>query len=208
MSSADVNNRYMAPAVNLNDNRAMHPAYPRHQAYQQHFYNRQRPAMQRPMPPAYIQEMQEQHKKRMAAQRERMQQMRSQRQNYSARECGPQNQARNHSRRPDRPMRSNDYRGYRRPQPPAIFQNRMNVPQRSANQASAYSAYRGYPARSPRNQYQAQVNNQQAQQMDDDALAIITETPPLVPGIVGLRDIEAVEAVFKSANSNSTRIQI
>ena len=41
--------------------------------------------------------------------------------------------------------------------------------------------------------------NQQARQMDDDALAIINRTKPLVPGEEGLLDIRVVEAIFKSA---------
>jgi len=65
----------MAPQANQYDNRYMHPAYQRHQAYQQNFYN-QRPVMQRPTPPAYMQQMREQHDQRMAEQRERMQQQR------------------------------------------------------------------------------------------------------------------------------------
>lgn len=41
--------------------------------------------------------------------------------------------------------------------------------------------------------------NQQATQMDHDALAIINETAPLVPGEEGLADIRVVEAIFRSA---------
>ena len=48
--------------------------------------------------------------------------------------------------------------------------------------------------------------NQQAKQMDDDALAIIQNQSPLVPGEEGLRDIEIVESIFKSAQSGGTRI--
>lgn len=43
------------------------------------------------------------------------------------------------------------------------------------------------------------IPNQQARQMDDDALAIIRDKPLLVPGEEGLRDIRVVEAVYKSA---------
>lgn len=43
------------------------------------------------------------------------------------------------------------------------------------------------------------VANQQAQQMDDDALAIINNTPVLVPGEEGLKDIRAIEAISKAA---------
>ena len=41
--------------------------------------------------------------------------------------------------------------------------------------------------------------NQQAKQMDNDALAIINDQPVLVPGEEGRRDIKVVEAVYRSA---------
>lgn len=43
------------------------------------------------------------------------------------------------------------------------------------------------------------IPNQQARQMDDDALAILNNTPLLVPGEEGLRDIKVVEAIHLSA---------
>ena len=49
------------------------------------------------------------------------------------------------------------------------------------------------------NQY---INSQQAKQMDDDALAIIDNTPVIVPGEQGLKDIRIVEAIYKSAKEN------
>jgi glucose-fructose oxidoreductase len=42
------------------------------------------------------------------------------------------------------------------------------------------------------------IPNQQAKQMDDDALAIIKKTKPLVPGEEGLKDIRIVEAIYRS----------
>jgi glucose-fructose oxidoreductase len=45
----------------------------------------------------------------------------------------------------------------------------------------------------------ASIPNQQAKQMDDDALAIINKTPVLVSGEEGLRDIRIVEAIYESA---------
>lgn len=45
------------------------------------------------------------------------------------------------------------------------------------------------------------AENQQARQMDDDALAILRGLPLRVPGEEGLRDIRVVEAVFKSAKA-------
>lgn len=43
------------------------------------------------------------------------------------------------------------------------------------------------------------VNRQQPKQMDEDAEAIINNTPMMVPGEEGLRDIRIVEAIYKSA---------
>lgn len=43
------------------------------------------------------------------------------------------------------------------------------------------------------------IPNQQAKQMDEDALAIMNDTPMLVPGEEGMKDIRIVEAIYKSA---------
>ncbi|MGZ8525447.1 MAG: Gfo/Idh/MocA family protein, partial [Chitinophagaceae bacterium] len=48
----------------------------------------------------------------------------------------------------------------------------------------------------------ATVPNQQARQMDDDALAIINNKPVLVPGEEGLKDIRVVEAIYRSVKEN------
>jgi glucose-fructose oxidoreductase len=45
------------------------------------------------------------------------------------------------------------------------------------------------------------IPHQQAKQMDDDALAIINKTKPIVPGEEGLKDIRIVEAIYKSVKS-------
>ncbi len=45
------------------------------------------------------------------------------------------------------------------------------------------------------------IPNQQAKQMDDDALAIINDEPVLVPGDEGMKDIRIVEAIYEAANS-------
>lgn len=45
----------------------------------------------------------------------------------------------------------------------------------------------------------ASPKNQQTRQMDNDALAIINNSPVLVPGEEGMRDIAILEAIFKSA---------
>ena len=51
------------------------------------------------------------------------------------------------------------------------------------------------------------VVNEQAKQMDDDALAIMKKGPVLVSGEEAMRDIRIVEAAFKSAESEK-RIQL
>jgi glucose-fructose oxidoreductase len=53
----------------------------------------------------------------------------------------------------------------------------------------------------------ASIPNQQARQMDDDALAIINNTTLLVPGEEGLKDIVVVEAIYKSV-AEKKKIQI
>jgi glucose-fructose oxidoreductase len=44
--------------------------------------------------------------------------------------------------------------------------------------------------------------NQQARQMDDDALSIMNNSAVLVPGEEGLKDIRVVEAIYRSAAEN------
>ena len=50
--------------------------------------------------------------------------------------------------------------------------------------------------------FNAIIPNQQAKQMDDDAISIINQQPMLVPGEEGLRDIRIVEAIYRSAAQN------
>ena len=45
------------------------------------------------------------------------------------------------------------------------------------------------------------IPNQQAKQMDDDALAILENKPVIVPGEEGLMDIKVVEAAYRAAKS-------
>ena len=52
------------------------------------------------------------------------------------------------------------------------------------------------------------IDNQQARQMDDDALSIIHQKPMLVPGEEGMRDIAIVEAIYRSASNGSERIAL
>ncbi|MBD0331422.1 MAG: Gfo/Idh/MocA family oxidoreductase [Chitinophagaceae bacterium] len=64
-----------------------------------------------------------------------------------------------------------------------------------------WSEYAGLRGSSPLGEinHQYQVPWQQIKQMDDDALAIISNQPMQVPGEEGLRDIRIVEAIYKSA---------
>ena len=43
------------------------------------------------------------------------------------------------------------------------------------------------------------INNEQAKQMDDDAMAIMKKQAVMVPGEEGLKDIRVVEAIYRSA---------
>jgi glucose-fructose oxidoreductase len=47
------------------------------------------------------------------------------------------------------------------------------------------------------------IDNQQARQMDDDALAILEQRPVLVPGEEGMRDIQVVEAIKECARTGA-----
>jgi len=47
---------------------------------------------------------------------------------------------------------------------------------------------------------------QQALQMDNDALALLRSTAPLVPGEEGVRDMRVVDAVYASARTGGARI--
>lgn len=53
----------------------------------------------------------------------------------------------------------------------------------------------------------AAISNQQAKQMDDDALAIMNKSAVMVPGEEGLKDIRVVEAVYRSVAGNK-RVKI
>ncbi len=50
--------------------------------------------------------------------------------------------------------------------------------------------------------FKDQISNQQAVQMDNDALAILNDERVLVPGAEGLRDIRILEAINESARTN------
>jgi len=69
----------------------------------------------------------------------------------------------------------------------------------------AYSGIQGVT--SDGKKLEATIPNQQAKQMDDDALAIMNKKPLLVTGEEGLKDIRVVEAVYRSVAAN-TRVTI
>lgn len=50
--------------------------------------------------------------------------------------------------------------------------------------------------------------NQQAVQMDDDALAILNDTPVMVPGEEGMKDIVIVEKIYESAGKGGERLTL
>ncbi|PPU94364.1 Gfo/Idh/MocA family protein [Xanthomonas albilineans] len=54
--------------------------------------------------------------------------------------------------------------------------------------------------------FDAMVRHQQALQMDEDALAILTGGPLRAPGEEGLRDIRIVDAIYRSAGAGGQRI--
>ncbi|GAB5408386.1 MAG: Gfo/Idh/MocA family oxidoreductase [Balneolaceae bacterium] len=54
----------------------------------------------------------------------------------------------------------------------------------------------------------ADPNNQQARQMDNDALAIKKNTTPIVPGEEGLKDIAIIEAIQESSRKGGIRISL
>ncbi len=68
----------------------------------------------------------------------------------------------------------------------------------------AYSGIQGITSDDTR--LNARIPNQQARQMDDDAMAIKQGKNVLVPGEEGLRDIRIVEAIHESARNGSKRI--
>lgn len=51
------------------------------------------------------------------------------------------------------------------------------------------------------------IENQQAKQMDDDALAIIENKNVLVPGEEGLKDVRIIQAIMQS-DETGQRVEI
>ncbi len=72
---------------------------------------------------------------------------------------------------------------------------------------SPFQTYDGLKGRTSDGQTFADaVPHQQAKQMDDDALAILQGTAPLVPGEEGVRDMRVVDAVYASARDGGRRV--
>ena len=64
---------------------------------------------------------------------------------------------------------------------------------------SPFQAYSGISGEtSDGKKFNERIPNQQAKQMDDDALAIVNKKKPLVPGEEGMKDIRIVEAIYQS----------
>ncbi len=88
----------------------------------------------------------------------------------------------------------------------ASFGNGMNALQvkcaKGWYKLSPFQAYNGINGiTSDGKKLDATIPNQQALQMDDDALAIINNTVVMVPGEEGLKDMIVVEAVYRSVAS-------
>ena len=80
--------------------------------------------------------------------------------------------------------------------------------EKGAYQLEPFQSYSGIRGTTSRGKVLDQsVPNQQARQMDDDALAILNDTPMLVPGEEGWRDIRVVEAIQRSA-AEGRRVRI
>jgi len=62
-----------------------------------------------------------------------------------------------------------------------------------------FQSYSGIQGESSKGKLNLKIPNQQAKQMDDDALAIMNNTALIVPGEEGWRDIKVVEAIHLSA---------
>lgn len=65
---------------------------------------------------------------------------------------------------------------------------------------SPFQAYNGiHGETSDGKKLNAPIENEQSRQMDDDAIAIMTNKAVMVPGEEGLKDIRIVEAIYRSA---------
>jgi len=66
---------------------------------------------------------------------------------------------------------------------------------------SSYSGNKGTYSNGGVIDFAVPLNNQQANQMDDNALAIMQNKPLIAPGEEGLRDIKVVEAIYEAART-------
>lgn len=71
-----------------------------------------------------------------------------------------------------------------------------------------FSAYKGCKGSSPTGPIEFIIESQQAVQMDDDAMAIMKNTPLIAPGEEGLRDIRVLEAIFRSVADGGRRVMV
>ncbi|WP_149304286.1 Gfo/Idh/MocA family protein [Pareuzebyella sediminis] len=70
---------------------------------------------------------------------------------------------------------------------------------------SPFQAYRGVKGKASDGTFlNTYIENQQARQMDDDALAIMENRPLMVSGVEGMKDIVIVEAINESARKGET----
>lgn len=88
--------------------------------------------------------------------------------------------------------------------------NTLNVNcEQGGYEVRPFQSYQGVQARTRDGRHLPPYQgSQQARQMDDDALAILNGSSPLVPGIEGLRDIRVVEAIFKSAEMGGRNVSL
>lgn len=70
----------------------------------------------------------------------------------------------------------------------------------------AYNGVRG--ATSDGIMLDQKIQNQQTKQMDNDAMSIINNTDPLVPGEDGWKDLVIMDAIFQSAKEEGKRITL
>ena len=71
-----------------------------------------------------------------------------------------------------------------------------------------FSSYSGIQGASSNGPLDAPPVNQQARQLDEQALSIIENTPMRVPGEEGLRDLRVVEAIYQSAAEAGRRVEV
>ncbi len=94
----------------------------------------------------------------------------------------------------------------------ADYLNTLNVAcEKGGYTVSPFQAYSGVQATtSDGKTLKPFIGNQQAKQMDEDALAILNAAPQtlVVPGEEGLKDIKVVDAIMASASKNGTTIKL